>query len=292
MVAAMRWLCVAILGIACGGGRPEPEPPVVMVDDDPEPAVEEAQGSGSACEPYVSPWRISSETCAERAELLRTLFDAQTWSQPVLAGAPELPVVERWNELPAADGRLQGTVINLSSGDGAGGPRPPLPIEEARAAPEPYVIVVAGPSVAMVDVADLAEALPGKELRLAVRKPAAAVLELHVERYPWTPTWVTQLVGACEDLSLTTIGPALEQAGTGCAGTRRVLDQLATGAGIDVLGPLAAAALLECECSARDTDGFTSLLIFATSPMPDVGWIPLPRPVPRTGRVGEWARAR
>jgi hypothetical protein len=33
-------------------------------------------------------------------------------------------------------------------------------------------------------------------------------------------------------------------------------------------------------------------LIFATSPMPDVGWIPLPRPVPRTGRVGEWARAR
>lgn len=287
----MRWLCLAVLCIACGGSRPEPEPPVVAAEAEPEPAVDEAP-TGSACEPYVSPWRISSETCAERAELLRKLFDGPIWGQPVVAGGRELPVVERWKELPAADGRLKGSVIDLGSDDGAGGPRPPLPIEQARAAPEAYVIVVAEPSVAMVDLADLADALPDKELRLAVRKPAPAMLDLHVERYPWTPTWVKQLVGACKDLSLTTIAPALEQAGTGCAGTGRVLDQLATGAAIDVLGPLAAAALLECECSARDADGFTSLLILATSPMPDVGWVPLPRPVPRTGRVGDWARTR
>jgi hypothetical protein len=288
----MRWLCVAITCIACGGGRPDPEPPMTELDD---VAVDDADDaaslSASACEPYVPPWSIGAETCAARAELLRKLYDGTSWDEPLVGHGRDLPEASDWKQLPGAGGQVSGPVIELAArGDG---PAPPPPqLEAAGAAPEPYVIVLADAGVPMVELADLAAAVPGKQLRLGVRKPAAALLATHVERYPWTPDWVRDFASGCADLSLATIGPALEQAAAGCDGADRILEQLAAGAGIDVLGPLAAAALLNCECGARDSDGFAALLIVATGTVPSVGWVPLPDPLPRTGRVGEWVRSR
>jgi hypothetical protein len=57
-----------------------------------------------------------------------------------------------------------------------------------------------------------------------------------------------------------------------------------------VAGPALAEALVECDCSLVDTDGYVSLLAYLLMLRPDAGWIALPASLPKTGTVGEAIR--
>lgn len=279
----MRALLAFALLAACSGrsSAPAAPPPAAA----PAEQIAAGQGEGASCAPEVPEAPADAATCEALADRLAAARAGIAW--------PEL-VFGRWHlDLPRAreavqpfdpSGSYQDQIVELRAGADAAPPAEATQLRGAR-----YLIVAAERGARMEQLAALAAALPGTELRLAVRKPRAQLAAL-TAALPDTPAWVHALFAGCAPLDLSVAGPLLDRAAAGCPAAHELLRLLASSGSIDmdVVGPAAAEALRGCDCALRDARGFTALLLLIFAPLPDAGWIPLPAELPGSGTVEAW----